>query len=134
MGRLKVTYAPPGTDPTRMPSDPPKIGTWHAIKDNWMLIVGLAAMLLFAPKVLGLNIFGGSEAAPEIEPTATAVVEDTGLVLPEGWCEFAGQPVRPGEYFIGSAYKECKGGEWHELDVGLQTQNEADQVPAQVEQ
>jgi hypothetical protein len=129
MGRLKVTYAPPGTDPTRMPSDPPKIGSWHAIKDNWMLLVGVAAMILFAPRVLGFQIFGGAEGYPEIQPTATAtaaVVEDSGLVLPDGWCEHAGQPVRPGEYFIGSDYKECKGGAWHELDVGLQTQDEAD--------
>jgi hypothetical protein len=119
-----------------MPSDPPKIGTWHAIKDNWMLLVGLAAMLLFAPKVLGLNLFGGSEAAPEIEPTATAaVVEDTGLVLPEGWCQIYGQPVQEGMWIGDAAGKQiCRGGEWHELDVGLQDQDEADQVPAQVEQ
>jgi hypothetical protein len=118
-----------------MPSDPPKIGTWHAIKDNWLLLVGLAAMLLFAPKVLGIQIFGGSEAVTEIEPTATpsAVADADGLYLPDGWCQIYGQPVRPGEYWIGSELQACKGGEWH-VDVGLQTPDEADQVPAQVEQ
>lgn len=139
MGRLKVTYAPPGTDPTRMPSDPPKVGGLDALKDNWLLIGGLVLMLLFAPKMLGIQVFGGkNEEEPQtqavqqaVTPTPTAATDDNGL--PADWCELFEQPVAPGVYFVGSVQKECKGGEWHELELGSEEANQTNLSPPEME-
>lgn len=135
MGRLKVTYAPPGTDPTRMPSDPPKVGGLDALKDNWLLIAGLLTMLLFAPKMLGIQVFSGKNEEPQaqavqVTPTPT-VSNDDNNGLPADWCELFEQPVAPGVYFVGSVQKECKGGEWHELELGSEEANQTNlQTPA----
>jgi hypothetical protein len=120
MGRLKVTYAPPGTDPTRLPSDPPKLGIGETLKDNWLLLLGVAAMILFAPKVLGI---GGKKEDQAAQPTAVAtverrVVEMTGDGIPASWCEFAGQVAPPGVYHIGDRIRECRGGAWYAVEVG----------------
>jgi hypothetical protein len=141
MGRLKVTYAPPGTDPTRMPSDPPKVGGLDALKDNWLLIGGLVLMLLFAPKMLGIQVFSKNEEEPQtqavqqqaVTPTPTAATDnDNGL--PADWCLILdGQPVPPGVYAIGTAQHECRGGELYELELGATEANQTNLSPPTME-
>jgi hypothetical protein len=133
-----VTYAPPGTDPTRLPSDPPKIGAAQALKDNWLLVVGVLAMLLFAPKVLGINIGGGgkndsAQAQTVAQVQATPVPESTNG-LPSGWCDHHGFAVRPGRFVFGDDELECKEGEVYDVGMGTEDQNEANLPAPEVEQ
>jgi hypothetical protein len=38
---MKIEFAPPGTDPTRIPSSPPRMEP-NFVHDNWLLLVGIA--------------------------------------------------------------------------------------------
>ncbi len=120
MGRLKVQYAEPGTDPTRQPSEAPSVGLGAAIKDNWLLLVGICGLLIFAPRMLNRGKDPEIQASPT--PTAEIIAVDASPIGddPFGeWCEGPhGIFAPPGEYYIGSDYKVCRRGSWYVVNLG----------------
>lgn len=62
---LKVEYAPPGTDPTRLPTKRNEVGLQAVVRQNWLLILGL---LVFA--FAGYQLFASpsKQSTPQATP------------------------------------------------------------------
>lgn len=116
---LKVEYAPPGTDPTRMTTTPPETGLKAFFSKNWLLLVGIGIFVLLTPKFLHL---GGTEEILPPQEQQAAVITPTlegPLSIPglPGWCAGpGGAPARPGVHQIGSLVRICKDGAWFIAD------------------
>jgi hypothetical protein len=108
---MKIEFAPPGTDPTRIPSSPAsRTDIMETIKDNWLLVGGIVAFLIAT--VFRFNLIPGKQeelATPEPEVVAAATTEPwciylDSILIPEG------DTVQVGEFWVQCWNAEIKVG------------------------
>lgn len=94
---MKIEFAPPGTDPTRIPSSPPRMGT-EFVHDNWLLLVGIAIFAImtifkFLPAKEGTPVQQQAAVEVTVEAPRECIYLDA-IVIPET------ETVRVGDYWV----------------------------------
>jgi hypothetical protein len=98
---MKIEFAPPGTDPTRIPSPPSKTDVMDTLKDNWLLVGGIAIFAIVT--VFRFNLIPGKPeaiATPEPEAVAAATIEPDWCIYLDSIIINEGETVQVGDQWV----------------------------------